>query len=270
MANISIQEVTNSDSADVGGTGVFDSLMVALEQHIESQYDKGRITGKDYAQVYLGMVQAALSESINFVLGKQQADKQAELLAQQVQSEIRNNEVGGVIDLQKVKLQEEIDLVIAKTAEAYEGVEASQANTLRNDNLNDEQILRLQAETLEVTASTTRQNEMNSKQLEKLDEEIDLLQSRDVEQIASTTRQDNESTTKIALMEAQTLGFSSDVKVKVLRQLSEGYAVGASVAGVGLLPDSFGDLTINGLTQNILDEVGAAGVVVPRTPDPTP
>ena len=269
MATILVSEITNSDNAE-DGTGVFDKLMDALEQRIQRQYDNGRITGKDFAQVYLGMVQSALSESINFTLGKQQADKQAELLTQQVLSETKNNEDGGVIDLQKEKLQEEIDLVVAKTAESYEGIQASQANTLRSDELNDKKVLQTVAETAEIVASGLRQEAMNDKQLEKLDEEIDLLQSRDLEQIASTLRQDNESTKKVLLIEAQTVGFSSDTKVKVLKQLSEGYAVGASVAGVGLLPDSFGDLTINGLTQNILDDVGATGIVVPRTPDPIP
>lgn len=270
MAEITVSEVTNSDNAVDGGTGIFDKLMVALNQHIDVQYDKGRINGKDYAQVYLGMVQAALSESINFALGKQQADKQAELLTQQVLSEIKNNEDGGLIDLQKEKLLEEIDLVVANTAETYEGIEASQATTLRNDSLNDKKIIQTEAETVEIVANTGRQDDMLAKQLEKLDEEIDLLQSRDLEQIASTLRQNNESTKKILLIEAQTTGFSSDTKTKVLRQLSEGYSVGLSIAGVGVLPDAYGDLTINNLTENILDEIGATGIIVPRTPDPIP
>lgn len=270
MAEITVSEITNSQNAEDGGTGVFDSLMKALEQHIESQYDNGRITGKDYAQVYLGMVQAALSESINFVLGKQQADKQAELLAQQVQSETKNNEDGGVIDLQKEKLQEEIDLAIAKTAESYESIMASQEATLRENTLNDEKVAQASAQTAEVIASTTRQNEMHIKQIDKVEEEIDLLQSRDSEQIAATIRQDNESTKKQLLMDAQTTGFVSDTKVKVLKQFSEGYSVGLSIAGIGVLPDAYGDQTINNLAEDILADVGATGIVVPRTPDPTP
>lgn len=269
MADINISEITNSDNAEDGGTGVFDSLMAVLEQHLQLQYDKGNITGKDFAQVYLGLVQSAMSESIKFVLGKQEADKRAELLVQQIASEVKNNEDGGIIDLQKEKIQEEIDLVIAKTAESYEGVQASQANTLREDTLNDEKILLTVAQTAEVEAGTVRQDEMHIKQIDKVEEEIDLLQSRDLEQVAATTRQDNESTKKIALMEAQTVGFSSDTKVKVLKQLSEGYSVGLSIAGIGVLPDAYGDLTINGLAQNVLDDVGATGIVVPRTPDPT-
>lgn len=270
MAEITISEITNSQNAQDGGTGIFDELMEVINQHLERQYSDNRITGKDYAQVYLGSMQSAMSESIKFVLGKQEADKRAELLAQQILSETKNNEDGGVIDLQKEKLQEEIDLAIAKTAESYEGIMASQESTLRENTLNDEKVAQAIAQTAEVVASTTRQNEMHIKQIDKVEEEIDLLQSRDLEQIAATTRQDNESTKKQLLMDAQTTGFVSDTKVKVFKQFSEGYSVGLSIAGIGVLPDAYGDQTINNLAEDILADVGATGIVVPRTPDPAP
>lgn len=244
MAEIEISEITGIDT-DADGLGIFDKLMSAVERRIEDQYDKNRITGREYAEVYLGSVQAAMSEAIKFTLGKQEADKRAELLAQQIISETKNNEDGGVIDLQKEKLKEEIDVAVAKSAEIYESILASQANTLRED-------------------------EMNSKQIEKVEEEIDLLQSRDLEQIAATVRADNESTKRQALMEAQTIGFRSDTKTKVLRLFTDGYSAGLSIAGVGVLPDAYGDNTIDGLADNLLTEIGASGLIVPRTPDPTP
>lgn len=61
----------------VDGTGVFDVLMTALNTHINLQAEKGRLVGADYAKVYLGMVQGAMSTGMQFLLSKDQATLQA-------------------------------------------------------------------------------------------------------------------------------------------------------------------------------------------------
>jgi len=55
----------------VTGTGVFDDLMEAVTTHLEAQYQLGRITGGDFATVYLGAMQAAISQSVSFTLGQE-------------------------------------------------------------------------------------------------------------------------------------------------------------------------------------------------------
>lgn len=63
------------------GTGVFDALMNAVNKNIEIQFNKGRIAGPDYANVYLGGIQAVLQQSIAFALQKDTSDAQsAEIL----------------------------------------------------------------------------------------------------------------------------------------------------------------------------------------------
>lgn len=57
----------------VGGSGVFDEMMKALTAHLQNQFEKNRITGGDYAKVYLGSVQAAMQHGIAFLLGKDRA-----------------------------------------------------------------------------------------------------------------------------------------------------------------------------------------------------
>ena len=71
----------------VTGTGVFDDLMKAVNAHLSAQFSLGRLTGTDYATVYLGAIQSSLQNSVQFVLGKQQADKQADLLTKQIVTE---------------------------------------------------------------------------------------------------------------------------------------------------------------------------------------
>lgn len=91
MAEILIGDVT---SGTLPGLGVFDELMTANQVRLDKQYDQNRLRGPDYAKVYLGSMEAIMAQSIQFLLGRQQADKQAELL-----------------DAQKDKTLEEILLV---------------------------------------------------------------------------------------------------------------------------------------------------------------
>ena len=63
MADIQLDSVTNASS-----TGVFDKLMSAVNTHIETQYLNNRIIGSDYANVYLGSMQAVLQQSMQYVM----------------------------------------------------------------------------------------------------------------------------------------------------------------------------------------------------------
>ena len=76
MTTTELTDLTNGSvvNSEWTGTGVFDILIGAVNKNIELQYQKGRITGGDYAQVYLGGVQAVLQQSIQWVL---QADTNA-------------------------------------------------------------------------------------------------------------------------------------------------------------------------------------------------
>lgn len=65
------------------GVGVFDKLMKAINAHFEDQHKKGRITGADYAQAYIGATTGALSTSVQFLLGRDQAYWNAQLAQMQ-------------------------------------------------------------------------------------------------------------------------------------------------------------------------------------------
>jgi len=110
MATINTSDLTQASgvttSTDgkytVTGTGVFDDLMEGVNAHLEAQYNLGRLTGADYATVYLGAIQSSLQTSVQFVLGKQQADKQAELLATQIITETQSKDADLAIKRQQI------------------------------------------------------------------------------------------------------------------------------------------------------------------------
>jgi len=83
MADIKLTDLTNSTDT-TQGTGVFDVLISAVNREINTQFIKGRLAGTDYASVYLGSMQSVLQQSIAFILGEQQAGKQADLMASQI------------------------------------------------------------------------------------------------------------------------------------------------------------------------------------------
>lgn len=56
----------------VNGTGVFDELMAAMNSQLSAQYEKGRITGGDFAKVYLGGIQSAMQTGLQFLLSRDQ------------------------------------------------------------------------------------------------------------------------------------------------------------------------------------------------------
>ena len=84
MATTSIQfiDFTNNVTIDannnVSGDGVFDKMMETVNTHIDAQYKLGRIKGSDYSTVYLGSIQAAMAESMKFVLQRQIAQEQTD------------------------------------------------------------------------------------------------------------------------------------------------------------------------------------------------
>jgi hypothetical protein len=84
----SLKPLTNADLTEqkVGGTGLFDGLMNAFSAHLNVQLEKGRITGSDYATVYLGGVQACMANAIQYLTARDQAYAQALVNAAQVEA----------------------------------------------------------------------------------------------------------------------------------------------------------------------------------------
>ena len=101
MADITLAQLTEGT---VTGSGVFDVLMKSTKAHLEQEFAANRIRGTDYANVYLGSMNSAMQVSVQFLLGEQAADKQAELLTSQVVSSTK----------QSLKLDEEIALLAQK------------------------------------------------------------------------------------------------------------------------------------------------------------
>ena len=137
-----IEPITNEDLTTkvVDGTGIFDELMTAANAHLSAQWDNERITGTQYAEVYLGQLTAVLQQAVTFLIEKdktylnnllinaqielankqieladkelEKADKEIELLDKQIQLQELNKE----LIAQKVKTEK------AQIADTVDGV----------------------------------------------------------------------------------------------------------------------------------------------------
>ncbi len=81
MADILFSDVTNATTI-TDGTGYFDKLMKTVTIHIEEQYTKKRITGTEYANVYLQAMQSAMQTAQQFVLAEKLQEAQIDGILQ--------------------------------------------------------------------------------------------------------------------------------------------------------------------------------------------
>lgn len=110
-------EILNTDitTGVIDGDGIFDKFMSSIETRLDREYAKNRIKGVEYSKVYLGAMESAMQQSIAFELGRQQADKQAELLAQQT---LKAVEETALIVSQELKVDAETALINENTTNA--------------------------------------------------------------------------------------------------------------------------------------------------------
>lgn len=82
------------------GQGILDQLMIAVESHVEKQYDDGRIDSATYGQVYLGALEAAMTQATQYLLGH-----------------LLNDEKKRQLDLGNQKAEFEIEFMLPKQLE---------------------------------------------------------------------------------------------------------------------------------------------------------
>ena len=190
--DITFSTVTNATTVGTG-TGYFDVLMNTINLHVEDQYNKNRLTGTDYATVYLGLVQSALAQSQQFTLQEKLQEAQIDGVAAdnllkakqleiaQKELDIKAYELLNLLPKQLEKMDEEIDLLQTQDSELL-------LNGIKDRVLKDEQVLKIQEEVdllqtqdSELLLNGIKDRALKDEQVLKIQEEVDLLQSQDSE-----------------------------------------------------------------------------------------
>ncbi len=254
MASIQISDLT---SGSLNGTGAFDVLMQATTAHLQAELEEGRITGQEYATVYLGSIQTAMQQALQFVLNSQASANQAALIHAQTintekqtlltleqrnqvvaqttatKAEILGIEARAALTEQQVvteaynskliakqldKLDVDIDLVSAETTNTKE----QRTNLIRQQQNLNAQTLRTNAERENIILT----RDTITKQQEKLTSEIALLAQKKITEQAQT----QDVTTGLVgkqqgLYQAQTDGFQRNAEHKAADLLARTWHV---------------------------------------------
>ena len=169
----------NPDNPVWAGTGVFDELIKAINGNIQIQFEAGRIQNAEYAEVYLGSMQTAITESMKFILNKKQIEKGLE--AQDVSIAI--SEVQLAENTEKWALQRKVlenQLAMSSIDVAYK-----EPNVLRDLEIRDKQIESATAdiafnESKKIIMEQTRKDNIRSKAAEQFGEFIKYLSAANV------------------------------------------------------------------------------------------
>ena len=81
--------INNNPTANT--SGYFEELMTSVNSYIKGEYTSGRITGAEYAQVYLGMMQTAMQQAVQYSLQKDLVQAQVNQAEQQTANLVTEN-----------------------------------------------------------------------------------------------------------------------------------------------------------------------------------
>lgn len=219
------------------GDGIFDLMLSSVKAHLKEEYDAQRIRGSEYTQVYLGALQAAMGQSMQWHLSATVARNQALLLEQQIANAEKEN----------LLLEEQRSLLIAQTAQVLQ-----QTSNLVLEGVNiPKQGDILDAQESDIAASTAlrvQQTEESVKNVELADYNLTTqlpVQTAILDQkLITEEAQTKDSTSQGAvggaigrrnsLLDKQSAGFDRDAEQKAARSVFDtwGMAIGSGIDGV--------------------------------------
>ena len=221
MTPLTVNDLTQ---ASLEGTGVFDVLMRANKAHLEAEFSKNRIKGPEYSTVYLGALESVMQTALQFLLNKDKAALEAQLIQAQIE-----------------KVNAEIELVIQQTANA--AIEA--------------EVLRAQKCKLDAEFDVLLQSKL------KTAAEVTLLGQKTQTEKAQTVAMGVDADSVIGrqkdLYQAQTTGFARDGEQKAAKLMIDSWNVrrttdeGTVADGTNMLYD----VAVGRAVNKLLTGVGA-------------
>lgn len=220
-------------TAEVEGRGDFDELMRAAASHIQSEYEKDRITGKNYSDVYLGVMTQVLQSSVHFLLQKGITHQQIQLLQEQIEGQQKQNLVTEkqleVMDKQLEQTTAEIALINQRLLTEVENtklVTANADNAVKQGALIDAQVQKVQ------------------KELEVLDEQKWNAQAQRLDTVNGVPVAGSIGKQK-ELYDAQINGFERDAEQKLTKILLDTWSVSRTTNDAVVVPTNADNTSID-------------------------
>ena len=226
---IQLSDLTNGSTVRASGsqpvwegTAIFDVLMKAVNENINIQYELTRITGSDYATVYLGAIETCIKEATNLLLQKAITDKeievkQAQILNIQEDTRLKTAQAKAfplqaaqelALTTEQVLTQKEDTKLKAAQAIAYP------LQSEKDLNVKTQQILSMQNDDKIKQGQSTKDLEVKSKDLEVKTQQILTMQSDDKIKSAQSTKDLEVKSKDLDVKEQQILTMQNDDNIK--------------------------------------------------------
>lgn len=229
-------------SGEIGGSGVFDTLMSVSALYLDAEFKKNRITGKEYAQAWLGIMAAVMQQSVAFLSISKQVEK-------------LNAEIG--------LIRQQIVTELVKTDDnILSGLGFNNGVTIEGSTAKEHAILTKTLDKLVAEIS------LATKQEAKIESEIDLLDQKVVTEVAqvndtlppgiglNTAVMAGVIQKQKELYAAQTAGFARDAEQKVLAEFLRTWAVRRTTDEGTLVPANMNDNSINTVIAKAASGIG--------------
>ena len=146
--------ITDLTLKTLNGTGVLDQMLATMRVHLGEQFEKERIQGTEYAEVYLGAFQSTLAAAIQFLLARRKLG--LDLKLQEAQISLTTAQEDQIrAEMQKIPyeiqaLQKQLELADKQIAQADKQLELTEAQIqvqLKQLDLMAEQLKQAEAQT---------------------------------------------------------------------------------------------------------------------------
>lgn len=190
-------ELANLTGESLTGVGVFDTLMRTTKIHLQEEYDAQRITGHEYATVYLGALTAVLQTSAQFLVNVANAarvDAEIAVMAAQVINE-------------NARTANDNTRTANETTKSTAEIAAIQANTTNTTAKVTQEILLMAGQLSNDTTRTGNDTARKTAEVDNMEHKTandDLKTSAEINAMtANTTNTTNKVDAEILLMTAQ-------------------------------------------------------------------
>lgn len=223
---ISLDNLTDGETT---GPGTFDKLMASMRAHLEHEFECNRISGEEYTKAYIALTTAALTTGTSFLLQKEQAFYQNQL----VQMQARSAEIQAVIAAAQLEEQKQSAVAAqfnALNARAQFALTKMQlASACAEINRIEQEIAVTAARKLQVEAETAminyRRQEILPEERRKVTYEIDAVLPAQVSKVDYETQQllpqQKNNLEKDAAIKAYQLSSTLVQQFKLLQEQTE-------------------------------------------------
>lgn len=254
LVRITNEELT---SRTVGGNGTFDAIMDGYKVQLKDEYDAGRITGAEYTKAFVSLAESAMTNAVQFLLGRDGAFWAA--------VRAQADAITARVNLATAKVQYAAIQLEALTSRANYALTklklSTEEVTFAQGRFQYENILPLQKTQLELqVAGQTSQNSILTFQLTTMmPAQLLLTQEQTQAQRAQTTNTRIDGITPISgllgkqkdLYTQQIVSYQRDAEIKAAKIFTDAYTVMKTINEGLDVPTEFQELSLNAILTDI-------------------